>query len=466
MSFGIIKLSILYFSFNFVHVNSPFSENDSEIESDGQMRSPPPKIAKVVESNDTPECDYERTRRNNIQEMTTKIQGDNIKAKLSSILPTKKPKKAKNIFLQDPVIARHFSLRSKEKKVMTIEELAIQEANDKVFAQEVKKKLDEDTEREFPFKCFKCGEKFELKVHYQCHLDMHFKPTHPEYASEGGMHNIFDTIADPILIQNDEEVIVEDQLHFPPTARNYESSAELAQNENIDIILLKQKTELRKPILKEFLTTIVTLIDDKAEWSQIHEVCTKLEEWDWNQFKGSVACQFDPNKMEIDENALKVYKSYGRTDRSPIYVPHDKNSLYSSMSVLICGETFLSLELRVSTVVAIANKWAEIYQVACDNGLTTYGPTIDHRKELRDTACEDTTQKTLQFIGMTWAIEAASFLIYPLIGLTDISALINQGFFGACKFEDRNYFIMWSGEKSDTNFIPDHFIPLVPADLR
>ena len=60
------------------------------------------------------------------------------------------------------------------------------------------------------------------------------------------MQNIFDTIADPILIQNDEEVIVEDQLHFPPTARNYESSSEIAQNENIDIILLKQKTELRK----------------------------------------------------------------------------------------------------------------------------------------------------------------------------------------------------------------------------
>ena len=79
---------------------------------------------------------------------------------------------------------------------------------------------------------------------------MHFKPTHPEYASEGGMHNIFDTIADPILIQNDEDVIVEDQLHFPPTARNYESSAELAQNENIEkFINLKYFSSFEKFII-------------------------------------------------------------------------------------------------------------------------------------------------------------------------------------------------------------------------
>ena len=49
-----------YININFVHVNSPFSENsekdESEIESDGQMISPPPKIAKVVKSNDTPEA--------------------------------------------------------------------------------------------------------------------------------------------------------------------------------------------------------------------------------------------------------------------------------------------------------------------------------------------------------------------------------------------------------------------------
>ena len=78
--------------------------------------------------------------------------------------------------------------------------------------------------------------------------------------------------------------------------------------------------------------------------------------------------------------------------------------------------------------------------------------TIDQRKELRDTACEETTKKTLVHDVGNWG---SFFLMYPLIGPTDISALIHQAF----QMEgNSNLWINWKVEGNSNFKITPYFL--------
>ena len=181
----------------------------------------------------------------------------------SSLLPQKK-RKTKNIFLKDPVIARHFS--PKKTRILTRKEKHLQVLKDFEFALIVKQELDRIHANEFAFHCSYCEEKFEEN----CHLDAHVKSKHeialvgydassssdPDSNPDVPPQSVFDILPDTYNISNEENE-VEDQLNFNPTAANLGSTPEVPMsNANFDLNVLREQTSSRIPSLNNFLEKV------------------------------------------------------------------------------------------------------------------------------------------------------------------------------------------------------------------
>ena len=313
----------------------------------------------------------------------------------------------------------------------------------------------------YTFNCYKCDRQFGFKDQLEIHVTSH------DFDLEAEPHSIHDMLPDSLNCDIGAAE-TEDQLDFypPPSILPASVTAEPDHDIGEELIKLREKTSLRTQSTNCFLARIEALLKDKFEIRKITEECVKFDEWDWSQFDGKFPAEYDERKVTVDKNAASIYKSGGHMNKMPVYVPHDNDSLYSSMSLLMCGDTCLALELRASTVISMAKNWPQVLEAASDKGLTAFGSGILYSEEMKKATSVNSRQGTVQFIAMVWAIKTASILVYPQVSLTDTDSISNQGMFGGSKFPFRDYFIMWSGQKFPTEFKPEHFIPLVPSNIK
>ena len=240
------------------------------------------------------------------------------------------------------------------------------------------------------------------------------------------------------------------------------------ENEDFEILdndyssdLIKVKT--REPLLNEFLATILSLLNQKADWSMLQDAFDSAEfyEWQWDRY--TEPFEFNSKTMNPDMTAFRLYKSCGSVEYMPVWVKGDGNCLYNSASMLMVGSDFLSLELRVSTTISMVRNRSQIEQNSQAKGLNL-GPNSDYISDLKDAATHGCFQSTVNFIAMCWAIKSSAFLLYPNVhGLTNINALINHGLMAGDYFSYKGFSIMWSGSDTNENGW-NHFVPLLLAD--
>ena len=92
--------------------------------------------------------------------------------------------------------------------------------------------------------------------------------------------------------------------------------------------------------------------------------------------------------MYIDSNAAELYKIGGKIDKLPVYVESDGNTLFSAMSVLLCGEEYLATEIRASTVASMIKNRPAITDAARSKGLHL-NTEINYEKNLFNVASFD-----------------------------------------------------------------------------
>ena len=224
--------------------------------------------------------------------------------------------------------------------------------------------------------------------------------------------------------------------------------------------------ERREPLLNKFLATILSLINDKADWSLIQDACDSIsfQEWDWDQY--TEPFRFDSKSMKPDMTAFRLYKECGEIEYMPVWVQGNGNCLFNSASMILVGNEFLALEIRVSSTIAMVKNCGDIQHSARSKGLDLVND-FNYFTELKNSATVDVFQSTFNFIAMCHALKASTFLLYPSsgVGLTNINALVNHGLMAGGSFNHKGYCIMWSGSKTDV-YGWNHFVPLLIADKR
>ena len=238
---------------------------------------------------------------------------------------------------------------------------------------------------------------------------------------------------------------------FTSTGQDYENS--------------NREMALRRiPDLTKFLAKILALLSAKEDWCTLQQMCSpeKLPfvEWDWEQYQEPY--KFDSSKMKTDMIAAGLYKRCGSMEFMPVYVNGDGNCMYNSISVILTGEEYLSLELRTSTTIAMIRHQESIKADAYSKGLHL-AFQIDYQKDVCNAATQGCFQQTMNFVGMCWAINSSCMLLYPQVhGLDNINSIINHGLF-ASVLPFKGFHVMWSGDCED-EYGWNHFVPLLMAD--
>jgi hypothetical protein len=246
-----------------------------------------------------------------------------------------------------------------------------------------------------------------------------------------------------------------------------ENHSEQEDTMNHSSIFLKDEISRRNEQLINFLEKVVFLFHEKKSWIEIENVFESMpfEEWEWEQYSNPQI--FNSEHMYIDSNASELYKIGGKIDKLPVYVESDGNTMFSSMSVLLCGEDYLATEIRASTVSSMIRNRPAITDAARSKGLHL-NMEINYEKQLFNAANFDPVQTTLQYIAMTWAIKKASVLVYPQVGcgFTDMEALSSQGLIGGSLFPFKGHFIMKTGVKNENGYDLTDYVPLLQAEER
>ena len=220
----------------------------------------------------------------------------------------------------------------------------------------------------------------------------------------------------------------------------------------------------RQPMLRAFLAKILALVNEKAEWPLFQDACENFDEWNWEKYKEP--CRFNTSSMKVDMTAFKLYKECGEVDFIPTWVNGDGNCMYNSVSMILIGNEELSLELRVSSTIAMIMNSPDIEYCAKMKGLNL-ADNFDYINELKNSATEYVFQSTYNFIAMCHAIKTSTFLLYPNagVGLTNMNSLVNHGLIAGGSFPNKGFFVMWSGSKTN-EYGFNHFVPLLMADRR
>ena len=421
--------------------------------------------------------DYEVQRLSNIEEKNQQIP-----SKFSSILPPnpKKPKKA--IIEQDKS-----EEKAAKKTILTRQELRKQKESESL-AKHLDKEINGNVLNQSENSCPECGESFETSGELSLHLEI----MHPDYNLQSFHESLIQEqemsppspgqqISSPMRLHlssppgqqlssptEEQMSSQQEQPILSPTQQRSnspvsESSDVLEKNELEEMRMI---VETRKPTIHTFLSTIVALIEERENWDKIQTTCESLSlhELDWQVYKRNEIC-FDAKMMQIDKYASSLYQKSGNMDLMPVKIECElSESMYAAMSVTLCGDPFLGLELKLSTVLAMSKHKAAIDYTARSKGFLD----IDYSYEMLMAAKLNAIPTTINFISMAWAVKSASWLLYPQVGtgLTNPDFLVNQGLMGGGEFNPPYHYFMWSGENEKDGFSHTHIVPLLPGDER
>ena len=329
-----------------------------------------------------------------------------------------------------------------------------------------------------PYDCNICFDQFETFEQ----LEKHTKDNHSVQEPRGSISNSSDDL-DINMNSDNESSFAGRSRQLPNTleiSRSEDSDSEMDFNENETNFDLENNSEQENTInhdsekirsrnekLINFLEEVVFLLNEKKTWLEIETIFETMpfEEWEWKRYLNPQ--KFNSERMYIDSNASELYKSGGKIDKIPVYVESDGSTLFSSMSVLLCGEEYLATEIRASTVAAMIKNRPAITDAARSKGLHL-NTEINYEKNLFNVASFDPLQTTLHYIAMTWAIKIASILVYPQVGcgFTNMEALSSQGLFGGSLFPFNGHFIMKTGVKNENGYDLTDYVPLLQAEER
>jgi hypothetical protein len=196
-----------------------------------------------------------------------------------------------------------------------------------------------------------------------------------------------------------------------------------------------------------------------------------------------------PRSQSIDYNALNLKPTDAPEDLVPTNCTGNGNCLFNAASILLCGKETMATELRVRTAVALIQLQEEFTNPSNDairqlvhEQAVLYSPfgEKDHsitrdtindnevnmvfRDELLTTLTDGAWSGMWQFIGLATAIQMPILSIYPQYNLRQ-RGLFNKIVQPLIHLEQTMFVlpIMWTGFIQNSQFHPNHFVPLVPT---